>query len=179
MATSKSTTNYNFPIYAENDVTSYLITWNNAMTELDSVIANVQKIAEKAGADVGLVEQTVANIKSSVEQLNATVTKNSQDIVNLKVETANLTGEVASLTADVEEAVNTVGRTYSGVLSVGEDTLTISVPTIKANSSIDVYTDSIDTVYTGITTNLVDKIVTIKFPVMDTTLNVRVIVREE
>ena len=42
MATSKSTTNYNLPIYAPNDVTSWLVTWNGAMTELDKIISNVQ-----------------------------------------------------------------------------------------------------------------------------------------
>lgn len=179
MATSKSTTNYKLPIYAPDDVTSWLVTWNGAMTELDDIIANVQKLAEAAGTDVTLVEQSVETLKTTVRQLNTTVTGNSSDINNLKVKVADIDGEVTNLTAEVEEATRLVGVSYSGVLGVGEDTLTIAAPAIKANSSIQVFTDAIDGEYTGITTNLVDKIVTLKFLRRDTTMNVKIIVREE
>ena len=82
MATSKSTTNYNLPIYAPDDVTSWLVTWNGAMTELDKIISNVQKMAEAAGTDVTLVEQAVEQLKTSVQQLKKKKKKNLDQGVN-------------------------------------------------------------------------------------------------
>lgn len=184
MATSKSTTNYNLPIYAPDDVTSWLVTWNGAMTELDSVIANVQKLAEAAGTDVTVVEAAVEQLKTGVQQLNTAVTKNAEDITKanseisgIKVNVANLTGDVASLTADVEEAVNKVGTEYKGVIGVGEDTLTVNAPNLTADSLIDVYTDEYGLVPKNVTANVSEKLVTVTVDSRETTLQLSVVVR--
>lgn len=184
MATSKSTTNYNLPIYAPDDVTSWLVTWNGAMTELDSVIANVQKLAETAGTDVTLVEAAVEQLKTGVQQLNTAVTKNAEDITNanseisgIKVNVANLTGDVLSLTADVEEAVNKVGTEYKGVIGVGEDTLTVNAPNLTADSLIDVYTDEYGLVPKNVAANVSEKLVTVTVDSRETTLQLSIVVR--
>lgn len=184
MATSKSTTNYNLPIYAPDDVTSWLVTWNGAMTELDKIIANVQKMAEAAGADVTLVEQAVEQLKTSVQQLNTAVTKNAEDIntanseiSGIKVNVANLTGDVASLTADVVEAVDKIGTEYKGVIGVGEDTLTVNAPNLAADSLIDVYTDEYGLVPKNVTANVTEKLVTVTVDSRETTLQLSVLVR--
>ena len=184
MATSKSTANYNLPIYAPDDVTSWLVTWNGAMTELDNIISNVQKIAEKSGADVTVVEAAVEQLKTAVQQLNTAVAKNAEDInkandeiSGVKVNVANLTGDVASLTADVEEAMNKVGTEYKGVIGVGEDTLTVNAPNLTADSLIDVYTDEYGLVPKNVTANVAEKLVTVTVDSRETTLQLSVLVR--
>ena len=184
MATSKSTTNYNLPIYAPDDVTSWLVTWNGAMTELDKIISNVQKMAEAAGTDVTLVEQAVEQLQTGVQQLNTAVTKNGNDIATangeisgVKSNVANLTGDVANLTAEVEEAVSKVGTVYAGVIGVGENTLSINTPNLKADSLVDVYTDEYGVVPKSVTGDLIQKIVTVKVDNRESTLQVKVVVR--
>lgn len=184
MATSKSTANYNLPIYAPDDVTSWLVTWNGAMTELDNVIANVQKMAETAGADLTLVEAAVKELKAGVQQLNASVAKNAENITNtndeingIKINVANLTGDVANLTADVEEAVSKVGVEYKGVIGVGENTLTVNAPNLTADSLIDVYTDEYGLVPKNVTANATEKLVTVTVDTRETTLQLSVVVR--
>ena len=184
MATSKSTTNYNLPIYAPDDVTSWLVTWNGAMTELDKIISNVQKMAEAAGADVTLVEQAVEQLKTSVQQLNTAVTKNAEDITTangeisgIKVNLTNLNGEVVNLKADVAEAVDKVGTEYKGVIGVGEDTLTVNAPNLTADSLIDVYTNEYGLVPKNVTANVAEKLVTVTVDRRETTLQLSVLVR--
>ncbi len=184
MATSKSTTNYNLPIYAPSDVTSYLVTWNGAMTLLDTTIANVQKIAEKAGADITLVESAVEQLKTGVQQLNTAVSKNADDITTangeisgIKVNVANLTGDVTNLTAEVEEAVSKVGTVYNGVIGVGEDTLSVNAPNLTADSLVDVYTDEYGVIPKSVTGDLLQKIITVKVDSRETVLQVKVMVR--
>ena len=184
MATSKSTANYNLPIYAPTDVTSYLVTWNGAMTEIDTIIANIQSLAEKAGTDVTVVESAVNQLKTAVLQLNTAVTKNAEDITTangeingVKTNVANLTGDVANLTAEVEEAVSKVGTVYAGVIGVGEDTLSVNTPNLKADSLVDVYTDEYGVVPKSVTGDLLQKIITVKVDSRETALQVKVMVR--
>nr|DAR35707.1 MAG TPA: trimeric autotransporter adhesin [Caudoviricetes sp.] len=184
MATSKETSNYKLPIYASNDVTSYLVTWNGAMTLLDTTLANIQKMAEAAGADVTLVEASVQQLKDAVQLLNTNVTKNAEniqintnDIAGVKINLTNLDGEVVNLKAEVEEAVSKVGAEYKGVIGVGEDTLTVNAPNLTADSLIDVYTDEYGLVPKNVTANVAEKLVTVTVDSRETTLQLSVLVR--
>ena len=181
---SISHTNYNLPIYAPDDVTSWLVTWNGAMTELDKIISNVQKMAEAAGTDVTLVEQAVEQLKTSVQQLNTAVTKNAGDIntangeiSGIKVNLTNLDGEVVNLRADVAEAVDKVGTEYKGVIGVGENTLTVNTPNLTADSLIDVYTDEYGLVPKNVTANVAEKLVTVTVDSRESTLQLSILVR--
>lgn len=184
MATSKETSNYKLPIYAPNDVTSYLVTWNGAMTLLDTTLANIQKMAEAAGADVTLVEASVQELKDAVQLLNTNVTKNAEniqintnDIAGVKINLTNLDGEVVNLKAEVEEAVSKVGAVYRGVISVGEDTLSVNTPNLAADSLVDVYSDEYGLVPKNVSVNVSEKLVTVKVDSRETTLQVAVVVR--
>lgn len=184
MATSKETINYKLPIYAPNDVTSYLVTWNGAMTLLDTTLANIQKMAETAGADVTLVESSVKQIKEAVQLLNANVVKNTEniqsnteDIAGMKINLSNLDGKVVNLKAEVEEAIDKVGTEYKGVIGVGENTLTVNTPNLTADSLIDVYTDEYGLVPKNVTANITEKLVTVTVDSRETTLQVAVVVR--
>lgn len=184
MATSKETSNYKLPIYAPNDVTSYLVTWNGAMTLLDTTLANIQKMAETAGADVTLVEASVKQLKEAVQQLNNNVVKNeeniqsnTEDIAGMKINLSNLDGEVVNLKAEVEEAVDKVGIEYKGVIGVGENTLTVNTPNLTADSLIDVYTDEYGLVPKNVAANVTEKIVTVTVDSREKTLQLSVLVR--
>lgn len=184
MATSKETSNYKLPIYAPDDVTSYLVTWNGAMTLLDTTIANIQKMAEAAGADVTLVEASVDQLKDAVQQLNTSITKNAQDIQNntnsiagVKINLATVETEVANLRQDVKDAEAKVGEVYRGVIGVGEDTLTVNAANVTDNSLVDVYTDEYGLVPKNVTVNVTEKLVTVKVDSRETTLQVAIVVR--
>lgn len=188
MATSKSTTNYNLPIYAPDDVTSWLVTWNGAMTELDSIIANVQKLAEAAGADVTTVESAVEALKTGVQQLNTAVTKNADDITTanseisgIKVNVSNITKNVTDLDTKVSAVEKEVGAAYKGVLSSTETQLTINVANMTSESMIDVYTSTYGIVPSSVTADIDNQLVKVVIATQEDTsvypLYVKVFVR--
>lgn len=188
MATSKSTTNYNLPIYAPDDVTSWLVTWNGAMTELDSIIANVQKLAEAAGADVTTVESAVEALKTGVQQLNTAVTKNADDITTanseisgIKVNVSNITKNVTDLDSKVSAVEKEVGAAYKGVLSSTETQLTINVANMTSESMIDVYTSTYGIVPSSVTADIDNQLVKVVIATQEDTsvypLYVKVFVR--
>lgn len=168
MATSKQTTNYALPIYAPDDVTSYLVTWNGAMTLLDTTIASVQAEAEKAGADITLVESSVGQLTTSVQQLNSSVEKNSTDIATntsdisgVKSNVTNLTKDVSKLDTKVTAVEKEVGAAYKGVMSATEKEVTINVVNLTDESMIDVYTSTYGITPNSVTADVTNQLVKI------------------
>ena len=184
MSATNSTVNYHFPIFIGTDIPSWLVDWNNAMTDIDSAIAAALLAGNTAEADVTALESTVQAIQTAVTALTATVDDNTSDINDLKSQMIAYTQIVTQLTADVqnlsrrvETAEGTVGTVYTGIVGVGETTITVSTPIITADSMIDVYTDEYGLMPTNVVGDTTTKTVTLTVPVRQTNLNVKVVVR--
>lgn len=184
MSATNSTPNYHFPIFIGSDVPSWLVDWNNAMSNLDTAIAEALLAGQTAEADVKLLESTVTSIQTAVTSLTSTVDATVEDVVELKGQMTaftaivnQLTADVQNLTARVEAAEGKVGTVYTGIVGVGETTVTVSTPIVTANSMLDVYTDEYGLVPTSVTGDMSAKTVTVVVPVRQSNLNVKVVVR--
>ena len=184
MSATNSTTNYHLPIFIGTDIPSWLVDWNNAMTNIDSAIGAALLAGNTAEADVTALESTVQAIQTSVTALTSSVNDNTTDITDLKGQMVaytqivnQLTADVQNLTSRVETAEGTVGTVYTGIVGTGETTVTVSAPILTANSMIDVYTDEYGLVPTSVTGDASAKTVTVVVPVRQSNLNVKVVVR--
>lgn len=144
----QTTTNYGLIIYEPNDVTSYLVNWNNTMQKIDESIAGVSTVAEKAKADILTTEQSLANANDEINELTGEVSDikqeltattarsqaNAENITNLQTNIDNTNDRIDNVAMDV-------GERYTGILSTNEDTIAIATASLTENSLIDVYTD--------------------------------------
>lgn len=83
MPASLKTTNYNLPLYAENDITSWLTDFNGAMTKIDTQlkatndsiadldVSQIQGDVESLQSTVQTIQETIQTIQSSVSTLTA------------------------------------------------------------------------------------------------------------
>ena len=184
MSATNSTTNYHLPIFIGTDIPSWLVDWNNAMTNLDNAVGEALLAGQTAETDVKALESTVQSIQTAVTALTNSVNDNTTDITDLKAQMIaytqivnKLTADVQNLTSRVETAEETVGTVYTGIVGTGETTVTVSTPIITANSMIDVYTDEYGLVPTNVVADAGTKTVTVTVPVRQTNLNVKVVVR--
>ena len=184
MSATNTTTNYHLPIFIGTDIPSWLVDWNNAMTALDNAIGEALLAGQTAEADVTALENTVKSIQTAVTTLTSTVGDNTTGINDLKGQMVaytqivnQLTADVQNLTSRVETAEGTVGTVYTGIVGVGETTVTVSTPIITTNSMIDVYTDEYGLVPKNVTANVAEKLVTVTVDSRETTLQVSVLVR--
>ena len=184
MSATNTTTNYHLPIFIGTDIPSWLVDWNNAMTALDNAIGEALLAGQTAEADVSALESTVTAIQTAVTALTASVNDNTTDITDLKGQMVAYTQIVNQLTADVQNlatrvdsAEGTVGTVYSGIIGVGESTVTVSTPIVTADSMIDVYTDEYGLIPTSVVGDVAGKTVTVTVPVRQSNLNVKVVVR--
>ena len=178
MSATNKTTNYNLPIFVGSDVPSWLTDWNSAMQLLDTAIGNVLTVANKANADIQLTEAELAEVKTSVEKALPIIEKATTDIAQLKLSLQGINSTVESLGRDVEDLQGNVGVIYSGVLSAGETTLTLSTPALTTQSIIDVYTDKFGVAPTLVEADAVAKVVRLTFALQTDILNVKVKVGE-
>lgn len=184
MSATNTTTNYHLPIFIGTDIPSWLVDWNNAMTALDNAIGEALLAGQTAEADVSALESTVTAIQTAVTALTASVNDNTTDITDLKGQMVAYTQIVNQLTADVQNlatrvdtAEGTVGTVYSGIIGVGESTVTVSTPIVTTDSMIDVYTDEYGLIPTSVVGDAAGKTVTVTVPVRQSNLNVKVVVR--
>lgn len=174
MSATNHTSNYQLPVFVGTDVPSWLVDWNNTMTAIDTALGNNRTSIDKNTTDVQLLNTEYAEVESSLTNLQEQVTTNTANITTAQGNISTLTTTVGSLSSTVEQVQGEVGTYYSGTLSIGETTLTISVPTLTNDSIIDVYTDAYGTDPTDISSNLVDKTIIMTFPIMSATVRVRI-----
>lgn len=127
----KKTPNYGLDIYEPNDVTSYLVTYNNTMTSIDGDMKNIEDKADKNAIDVAGLEQQVStdhdeinNLTAEVSDLQSAVSGNTSNINGLDSRLTAMGTTVQNLSNLVND---TVPAFYSGVLSANEKTLAIPI----------------------------------------------------
>lgn len=80
MSATNHTSNYNLPLFIGSDVPSWLVDWNNSMTDIDTALSNINSVATSAGSkadevenNIGAVNTALTNLTNIVSNLSASV----------------------------------------------------------------------------------------------------------
>lgn len=92
MAATGRTTIYNFPIYQENDVCSYLITWNQAMQDVETVCNQISTAGTSNQEQINELRESLETVNSSITGLNQVAANLQTQIEGFK-RTATITME--------------------------------------------------------------------------------------
>ena len=116
-ATNK-TPNYGLPIFIDSDKPSWLVDWNGAMTELDTVIKEISTSEESNKNLISTANANIAKINNTIEEIhdyNYTLTNR---VVTLEGKTNKLESEYNTVINDLQaqnrlvlqlqEAINTI-----------------------------------------------------------------------
>lgn len=115
---TNSTPNYGLPIFIDTDKPSWLVDWNGAMTELDTVIKEISTSEESNKNLISTANANIAKINNIIEEIhdyNYTLTNR---VVTLEGKTNNLEIEYNTVINDLQaqnrlvlqlqEAINTI-----------------------------------------------------------------------
>ena len=74
MAATKHTTNYNLPVFVNDDIPTWLGDWNTTMNDIDTALKN---ISDNAGSDVNkaYVDGEIERVEGLISTLQSTVTE--------------------------------------------------------------------------------------------------------
>ena len=134
MSATKQTTNFNLPLYQENDTTSWLVDFNGAMRTIDENMANISISANNASekseenkTEIESMKENVENLVSEVMTLTSDVTlsnadvallkthSNEQDVMldNLENKDSALDTEITNLKIKDAELLDTIRENYN------------------------------------------------------------------
>ena len=138
---TNSTPNYGLPIFIGTDKPSWLVDWNGAMTELDTVIKEISTSEESNKNLISTANANIAKINNIIEEIhdyNYTLTNR---VVTLEDKTNKLESEYNTIINDLQaqnrlvlqlqEAINTINTELDNLtnnvippIEVGLDSLT-------------------------------------------------------
>lgn len=144
------TANYNLPQYEENDITSWLTTFNGAMEDIDTGMhTNAEKIA-LAEQNIQTLQQEDQTQDTRIEALEDTTQEHATRIAALEGQQTSTNQTVTDYGVRLKEAetkiagiVDNVGQFYKGVLSAGETVLTLVVGEVTEFTMLDIYVSKI------------------------------------
>lgn len=141
------TPNLKLPQYEDNDVTSYLTTYNETMGLIDTAVA-------KNSTDIAKNTTDLSGLESQVTTLQDEVTTNTADISALETTVSGHASRLngidqsitalqttdASLQTQIDSTADVAGQVYGGILTANETTLAIPIGEFDENTLVDVYT---------------------------------------
>lgn len=112
------TPNYGLPIFIDTDKPSWLVDWNGAMTELDTVIKEISTSEEANKNLIATANANIAKINNIIEEIQAYNTALTNRVVTLEGKNNNLESEYNTVINDLQaqnrlvlqllEAINTI-----------------------------------------------------------------------
>lgn len=146
---TNQTPNYGLPIFIDSDKPSWLVDWNGAMTELDTVIKEISTSEESNKNLISTANANIAKINNTIEEIhdyNYTLTNR---VVTLEGNTNNLESEYNTVINDLQaqnrlvlqlqEAINTINTELdnltNNVIPPIEDGLDSLTKIVNANKN--------------------------------------------
>lgn len=142
-ATNK-TPNYGLPIFIDDDKPSWLVDWNGAMTELDTVIKEISTSEQANENLIATANANIAKINNTIEEIQAYNTTLTSRVVTLEGKTFKLESEYNTVLNDLQaqnrlvlqlqDAINTINTELDNLtnnviqpIKGGLDSLTLIV----------------------------------------------------
>lgn len=99
---TNSTPNYGLPIFIGTDKPSWLVDWNGAMTELDTVIKEISTSEESNKNLISTANANIAKINNIIEEIQAYNTALTNRVVTLEGKTDKLESEYNTVINDLQ-----------------------------------------------------------------------------
>jgi len=146
---TNSTPNYGLPIFIGTDKPSWLVDWNGAMTELDTVIKEISTSEESNENLISTANANIAKINNTIEEIQAYNTTLTNRVVTLEGKTNKLASEYNTVINDLQaqnrlvlqlqEAINTINTELdnltNNVIPPIEDGLDSLTKIVNANKN--------------------------------------------
>lgn len=141
------TPNLQLPMYEDNDVTSYLTTYNNTMELIDAAVHKNTTDIIKNTTDLSGLENQVTTLQdevttntADVSQLQTDVSGHASRLNGIDQSITALQAKDAELQTQIDSTADVAGQEFGGILTANETTLAITIGTFDDNTLVDVYT---------------------------------------
>lgn len=118
---TNSTPNYGLPIFIDSDKPSWLVDWNGAMTELDTVIKEISTSEESNKNLISTANANIAKINNTIEEIQAYNTALTNRVVTLEGKTNKLESEYNTVINDLQAQNRLVLQLQEGINTINTE----------------------------------------------------------
>lgn len=118
---TNSTPNYGLPIFIDSDKPSWLVDWNGAMTELDTVIKEISTSEESNKNLISTANANISKINNTIEEIQAYNTALTNRVVTLEGKTNKLESEYNTVINDLQAQNRLVLQLQEGINTINTE----------------------------------------------------------
>ena len=150
---SNATRYYNLPLFLSSDRPSWLVDWNGAMNEIDTILNDIAIESEGASGAVATIQTQINTLSTTVENLNSIVETAVADVASMQTTVDSMEDRLDNVESDLITQNNLIKTLSDTVVAMQSTVSTLnnhvnvmeqSVTTLGAN------VEAIQTALTGL-----------------------------
>lgn len=115
---SNTTRYFHLPLFISTDKPSWLVDWNGAMGEIDTILQNINTASEGAVADVQTIQTQIDAINQLIPTLEATIQTAVEDVASMETTVSSHESRLDTVEQDLLTQNNLIKTLSDAVLTI-------------------------------------------------------------
>lgn len=141
---SNSTRYFHLPLFLSTDRPSWLVDWNGAMNEIDTILQDISTASETAVADVATIQTQINTLSTAVQNLNNTVETAVEDVAAMQTTVDSHETRMDAIEADLITQNNLVKSLSDAVTTMQATVATLNNRVAAIETTVGGYDSRID-----------------------------------
>ena len=141
---SNATRYFNLPLFLSTDRPSWLVDWNGAMNEIDTILQDISTASETAVADVATIQTQINTLSTAVQNLNNTVETAVEDVAAMQTTVDSHETRMDAIEADLITQNNLVKSLSDAVTTMQATVATLNNRVAAIETTVSGYDARID-----------------------------------
>lgn len=147
---SNSTRYFHLPLFVSTDRPSWLVDWNGAMNEIDTLLQDISTASEGAVSDVSVIQTQIDALSTTVNSLNGIVETAVADVAAMQTTVDSQATRMDSIEADLITQNNLVKTLSDAVTAMQGTVATLSNRVAAVETTVSGYDTEIAAISSGL-----------------------------
>ena len=148
---SNATRYYNLPLFLSSDRPSWLVDWNGAMNEIDTILNDIAIESEGASGAVATIQTQINTLSTTVENLNSIVKTAVADVASMQTKVTSMEDRLDNVESDLITQNNLIKTLSDTVVAMQSTVATLNNHVNVMEKSVTTLGANVEAVQTALT----------------------------
>ena len=148
---SNATRYYNLPLFLSTDRPSWLVDWNGAMNEIDTILNDIAIESEGASGAVATIQTQINTLSTTVENLNSIVETAVADVASMQTTVDSMEDRLDNVESDLITQNNLIKTLSDTVVAMQSTVSTLNNHVNVMEQSVTTLGANVEAVQTALT----------------------------
>ena len=148
---SNATRYYNLPLFLSSDRPSWLVDWNGAMNEIDTILNDIAIESEGASGAVATIQTQINTLSTTVENLNSIVETAVADVASMQTTVDSMEDRLDNVESDLITQNNLIKTLSDTVVAMQSTVATLNNHVNVMEQSVTTLGANVEAVQTALT----------------------------